>query len=233
MRFFTAIVLLLFAGSVPVLAGTIVGSVHAEAKAGAPDGNGPAAAGYASRKFKFVPKVDYTGMRDFVVYLEGVVGTNSAPATNVVSVFTQRIAQHGASFSPHVLPVMVGTTVEWPNDDDIYHNVFSMSDAKQFDLGLYKGNPPDKRVTFDKPGRVDVFCSIHENMHCVVLVLENPFFAVTDDNGGFKIPNVPPGTYKLKAWHERLPADELEITVPADGAVKADFTLTIKNLPQY
>lgn len=231
MRLFAAIIL--FAWGFPAVAGTIVGNVRAEAKAGAPDGNGPASGAYSSLKFKFVPKVDYTGMRDFVVYLEGVVGTNSAPSTNVVSVSTQRIAQHGASFSPHVLPVMVGTTVEWPNDDDIYHNVFSMSDAKQFDLGLYKGNPPEKRVTFDKPGRVDVFCSIHENMHCVVLVLENPYFAVTGDNGDFKIPNVPAGTYKLKAWHERLPADEQEIIVPADGDVKADFTLTIKNLPQY
>jgi len=148
-------------------------------------------------------------------------------------VTTKRVAQHGAMFSPHVLPVMVGTTVEWPHDDDIYHNVFSMSDAKQFDLGLYKCDPPEKKVKFDKRGRVDVFCSIHENMHCIVLVLENQYFASTDDNGDYKIPNVPPGTYKLKAWHERLPANEKEITVPADGEVKANFTLGIKNLPQY
>jgi len=136
-------------------------------------------------------------------------------------------------FSPHVLPIMVGATVEWPNNDKIYHNVFSMSDAKQFDLGLYKGNPPEKRVTFDKPGRVDVYCSIHENMHCVVLVLENPYFATTDKNGNYKIPDVPPGIYKLKVWHERLPADEREITVPTNGEVKVDFVLGIKNLPQY
>jgi plastocyanin len=227
-------VIAMVAWSVPAVAGTIIGNVHAQGKAGAgEDASASDDDAYGSRKYKFVTKVDYTGMRDFVVYLEGSMGTNSAPSTNVVSVLTKRIAQHGASFSPHVLAVMVGTTVEWPNDDDIYHNVFSMSDAKQFDLGLYKGDPPDKRVTFDKPGRVDVFCSIHENMHCVVLVLENPYFATTDDNGNFKIPNVPPGTYKLKAWHERLPADEQEIVVPTNGDVKADFTLTIKNLPQY
>jgi plastocyanin len=215
------------------IAGTIVGNVHAEAKAGADSsGSGPAGA-YSSRKYKFVPRVDYAAMNDFVVYIEGPVGTNTAVATNVLIVSTKRIAQHGAAFSPHVLPVMVGTTVEWPNDDDIYHNVFSMSDAKQFDLGLYKGDPPEKRVKFDKPGRVDVFCSIHENMHCVVLVLENSYFASTDENGNFKISNVPPGTYTLKAWHERLPADEKQIVVPADGQVRTDFILTIKNLPQY
>ena len=128
---------------------------------------------------------------------------------------------------------MVGTTVEWPNYDDIYHNVFSMSDAKQFDLGLYKGDPPGKRVTFDKPGRVDVFCSIHENMHCIILVLENPYFASTDENGDYKIRDVPPGTYKVKAWHERLPAAERQIIVPTNGEVKVNFVLGIKNLPQY
>jgi plastocyanin len=232
MKFFAAIVI--FVWGIPAFAGTIVGNVQAQGKPGADaDGNGASDGDYASRKYKFVPKVNYAGMHDFVVYLEGTLGTNSAPATNVVSVATQRIAQHGASFTPHVLPVMVGTTVEWPNNDDIYHNVFSMSDAKQFDLGLYKGNPPDKRVMFDKPGRVDVFCSIHENMHCVVLVLQNPYFAVTDDNGNYKIPDVPPGTYKLAAWQERLPLDERQIVVPTNGEVRADFTLTIKNLPQY
>jgi len=80
---------------------------------------------------------------------------------------------------------------------------------------------------------VDVFCSIHSSMHCVILVLENPYFAATDENGNYKIPDVPPGTYKLKAWHERLPADEKEIIVPTNGEVKVDFTLGIKNLPQY
>jgi hypothetical protein len=119
------------------------------------------------------------------------------------------------------------------NDDQICHNVFSMSYPKQFDLGLYKGNPPEKRVTFDQPGRVDVYCSIHSNMHCVVLVLENPYFASTDANGHYVINDVPPGTYKLKAWHERLPADEQEITVSTNGVVKADFTLAVKNLPKY
>ena len=213
-------------------AGTITGTVRAEGKAAA-DTGAAADGAYANRKYKFAEKVDYSAMRDFVVYIEGPGGTNNVPSTNVVSVATTRVAQHDALFTPHVLPVMVGTTVEWPNQDTIFHNVFSMSDAKEFDLGLYKGNPTNKCVTFDRPGRVDVFCSIHENMHCIVLVLENPYFASTDENGNYKISGIPPGTYKLKAWQERLPADEREITVPADGVVKADFTLGIKNLPQY
>lgn len=226
-------IMILAASVTAASAGAIVGTVNAEGKAGADSGSGDSGGAYANRKYKFVPRVDYSALRDFVVYLEGPVGTNSLRSTNVVQVVTRKVAQHGATFSPHVLPVVVGTTVEWPNDDDIYHNVFSMSDVKPFDLGLYRGNPPDKRVTFDKPGRVDIFCSIHENMHCVVLVLPNAYFSATDENGRYRIADVPPGVYKLKAWHERLPADEREVTVPADGEVKVDFTLGIKNLPQY
>jgi plastocyanin len=227
--FLSAAILILSCAVVP--AGTITGNVRAEGKT-IPDDGASADGAYASRKYKFVETVDYSAMHDFVVYVEGSFGTNNVSPTNTARVSTLKVAQKGAMFSPHVLPVMVGTTVEWPNYDDIYHNVFSVSDAAQFDLGLYKGNPPDKRVTFDKPGRVDVFCSIHKDMNCVVLVLENPYFASTDENGNYKILDVPPGRYKLKAWQERLPADEREITVPTNGEVKVDFVLGIKNLPQ-
>ena len=212
--------------------GEITGVVRAEPKAGADSGTATDGA-YASRKYKFAERVDYAAMHDFIVYVDGLTVTNIAPATNTLEVTTMKVAQHGAVFSPHVLPVMAGTRVEWPNNDDIYHNVFSVSDAHPFDLGLYKGNPKAKAQTFEQPGKVDVFCSIHANMHCIVLVMANPYFATTDEDGHYTITNVPPGTYKLKAWHERLPADTHAITVPANGVVKADFTLSIKNLPQY
>lgn len=230
----TSLLLLLLttAGGV---AGTIRGVVNAEGKTDGPGGD--AGGKYDSRKYKFVERVDYSRLKNFVVYIEGPL-TNGVIATNVATnslarVDTKRVKQEKANFTPAVLPVVAGTTVEWPNNDDIYHNVFSMSDAKQFDLELYKGHPPEKRVKFDRTGRVDVFCSIHENMHCVVLVLENPFFATADESGHYTIKDVPPGTYKLKAWHERLPASSQEITVPAEGEVTANFTLGIKNLPKY
>ena len=230
MRKLFLIATLAFAQSV-ALGGVITGTVHAEGKAGA-DAGTAADGAYANRKYKFAERVDYAAMHDFVVYIDGLTVTNLVAPTNVLQVSTLKVAQKGAIFSPHVLPVMSGSKVEWPNNDDIYHNVFSDSDAAQFDLDLYKGNPPDKNVVFDKAGRVDVYCSIHANMHCIVLVLPNPYFATTDESGHFTLTNVPPGTYKLKAWHERLPADEREIIVPAEGAVRADFTLTIKNLPK-
>ena len=221
----------LLIGSLAVLhAGNITGTVRAQGKEGADAG---AAGGkYDSHQFKFVERVNYDEMRDFIVYIDGPL-TNQAvvPPSEPKQVVTKRVKQTGAMFDPHILPVMVGTTVEWPNNDQILHNVFSYSEPAKFDLGLYK-SPQIEKVTFEKPGRVDVFCSIHTRMNCIVLVLQNPYFATANERGKYTIANVPAGTYKLMAWHERLPEDVKEITVPENGDLKVDFTLGIKNLPK-
>ena len=224
--FLTAALVPMFLAS--ALGGTISGTVHAEGK---PEAAADAQCGkYDSRQFKFVERIDYSQMHDFIVYIEGPVAGKVMPPEKPARVETKRVTQKGAMFYPHVLPVLVGTTVEWPNNDDILHNVFSFSEACQFDLGLYKSPSKGESVRFEKPGRVDVFCSIHTRMSCIVLVLENPYFAATNDKGVYFIPNVPAGTYKLKAWHERLPSQIKEIIVPESGDLKVDFTLGIKNL---
>jgi plastocyanin len=224
-------IILLLAFAVSMLksqAGAITGTVRAEGK---PEASADALCGkYDSRQFKFVERVNYAEMHDFVVYIVGKLPGQALPTNQTAVVETRRrVTQKGAMFTPHVLPVVVGTTVEWPNSDDILHNVFSFSDVKNFDLGLYKS--PAKSVVFDAPGRVDVFCSIHSRMNCVVLVLENPFFAAANEKGVYRISNVPPGKYQLKAWHERLPSQIREVTVPETGDLKMDFVLGIKNLP--
>ena len=206
-----------------VITGTVKGESRTEAEAGGAGGK------YDSRKFKFIEKINYAELRDFVVFLEAPGARTNRLVPDRRKVLTQR----DAVFRPHVLPVVRGTAVEWPNEDEIFHNVFSMSEPKQFDLGLYKGNPTNKVVTFDKAGRVDVFCSIHSAMHCIVLVLENPHFAVADSRGRYTIREVPAGTYTIKAWHERLPVQTREITVPEEGEAKADFVLGVRGLPQY
>jgi plastocyanin len=212
-------------------AGEIEGTVRAEARAGVEEKAGGGA--YASRKYKFVERIDYDALRDFVVFIEGPLeGTNSPPPGVARVVTNPRVSQRGAMFEPRVLPVLKGTVVEWPNNDDIYHNVFSISEPKPFDLGLYKSGE-FKQVAFDKAGRVDVFCSIHTSMSCIVLVMDNPYFAATDARGGYVITNVPPGTYTLKAWHERLPTQDREVTVPEEGRAKVDFVLGVRGLPQY
>jgi plastocyanin len=225
MKTFLLISLMALTAATLACGGTIVGTVRAEGKAGADED--AAGGNYESKALKFAERVDYASLHDFVVYIDQPLATKPVPPQAPLEVVVQKNAQ----FSPHVLPLVVGTTVAWPNHDEIYHNAFSFSDAKPFDLGMYKDVV--KHLTFDKPGRVDVFCSIHKTMHCIILVLENPFFASTDEQGRYTIPNVPPGTYKLKAWQERMPSQEKEITVPETGEVRVDFVLGITGLPQY
>ena len=207
-------------------AGTLTGTVRGEPPkaAGEPGGAGA----YDSRRYRYVEKIDYDHLRDFVVYLDQPVpeAAGAAPVTATVTT-----TQRDANFDPHVLPIAVGTTVLWPNEDDIFHNVFSMSDAAQFDLGYYKKDRVPE-VLFDKVGQVDVFCAIHARMHCIILVVPNRFFAQADDHGRFTIVDVPAGRYKVKAWHERLPAKTSVIDVPASGEVKADFILSLGDLPK-
>jgi plastocyanin len=210
-------------------AATISGTVRAKGKEGTEPESGPGK--YDSRQFKFVERVNYADMRDFVVFIDGPMAIKVAPPEAPARVVTSRVEQKGAMFNPHVLPILVGTTVEWPNNDDILHNVFSYSKPNDFDLGLYK-SPKVERWTFQHSGRVDVFCSIHTRMSCIVLVLENPCFASTDDRGRYSIRDVPAGAYKLKAWHERLPAQTKDIVVPETGDVKMDFSLGITGLPK-
>jgi len=207
-------------------AGTITGTIEAR---GAPDGEQAAGDGkYESRRYKFVEKLDYTQLRDFVVYIEGPMSQIAPASAAPLAVTTQK----DASFDPHVLPIMVGTTVRWPNEDDIFHNVFSMSETKEFNLGLYhKERTPD--ITFDKAGRVDVFCAIHSKMHCIILVLPNPYFAMADARRRYVIKDVPAGTYKLKAWQERLPGQVKDVVVPEQGEVKVNFILGLDELPKY
>src|SRR3954463_12263114 len=157
-------------------AGSIVGTVRGLPPAPAAESAGGGGA-YESRRYKYVEKIDYTALRDFVVYIdESLDVVVPAEQRNRVVKTTQR----DANFDPHVLPVVVGTTVRWPNEDDIFHNVFSMSDVKEFNLGYYKKEQVPE-LQFDRVGRVDVFCAIHSKMHCIILVLPNPYFATADE----------------------------------------------------
>lgn len=217
-----ALLVLALTAILPARAGTISGTVTAHAPV-AP-GEAGAAGNYSSRRYKFVEKIDYESLHDFVVNIEQFVSPPPEPAPG-------KIVQRDATFEPHVLPIVVGTTVRWPNEDDIFHNVFSMTDTQDFNLGFYKSEKVPE-VRFDKLGRVDVFCAIHTNMHCIILVLPNPYFALVDARHRFVIRDVPPGTYRLRAWHERLPGQVKEVTVPAEGEVKVDFVLGVPELPK-
>jgi hypothetical protein len=212
-------------GAATMPAGTITGTVSAK---GPPGTNADAGGGsYASLRYKFAERVDYAHLQDFVVYID-----QTLPSADPLPLAT--VTQRSVSFEPHLLAVPVGTKVRWPNADTIFHNVFSLSEAKPFDLGLYAEDEPKvPELTFDKAGQVDVFCGIHSKMHCIILVLPSPYFAKVNANQRYFIRNVPPGTYKIKAWHERLPSQIKDASVPAQGAAKVDFVLGLSELPKY
>ena len=108
--------------------------------------------------------------------------------------------QRNLAFSPHVLAIRVGTTVQFPNRDRVFHNVFSFRDGKRFDLGMYPVGAV-KNVTFGQPGLSRIFCNIHPNMAAYVMTVDSGYFAVSDSSGRFLIEAVPSGTYAYHAWH--------------------------------
>jgi plastocyanin len=132
--------------------------------------------------------------------------------------------QRNETFVPHVLAITTGTSVDFPNSDNFYHNVFSLSKPKRFDLGRYAAGR-SQSVRFDRPGIVRVFCDIHSHMNAFILVFGHPFFAVTDADGRYRIGNVPPGTYSVIAWNEGTWAEPRPVTVPDGGSAELDFAV--------
>jgi plastocyanin len=158
--------------------------------------------------------------RQSVVYLD------SAPRTAFDELKTQhlRMDQHDEQFVPRVLAITVGTTVAFPNSDTKFHNVFSLSRGNSFDLGRY---PPGKTdsVRFDHPGIVRVFCDIHSHMSGYIFVFGHPYFAVTDSDGRYIIPQVPAGAYTLLVWSELGQAEAKKIIVADNAVTEADFQI--------
>jgi plastocyanin len=156
--------------------------------------------------------------KDCVVYIDNVAG--QWPPTQGAE-----INQKGLVFIPHVLPVVVGTTINFLNHDNVLHNVFSPDEtAEKFNLGTW---PPGevRTYTFNKLGSAALLCNVHTEMEGYVVVLQNPYFAVTDENGNYTIKDVPPGAYTLKIWNKKLKGNPQQIKVQEGGTVKADFAI--------
>ena len=132
--------------------------------------------------------------------------------------------QRNETFVPHVLAITTGTTVDFPNSDRIYHNVFSLSRTKSFDLGRYAVGR-SKSIRFERPGIVRVFCDIHSHMSAFILVFNHPYFAMTDAEGRYHIDNIPPGTYNVVAWNEGLASEPRAAVIPDGGSTELDFLL--------
>ena len=185
---------------------------------------------------KIKGKVTVKGLRtpaDIVVYL------SKAPTPDVdLSKAKFVMDQQNLAFIPSVLPIPVGSTVLFPNNDKVDHNVFSMSRTKKFNLGSYKPGE-SKTVVFDKPGIVELRCDVHAEMAAYILVMKNPYFAVTDKQGNFEIPDagylqqvglediadLPPGKYSVKTRHQKLKTQKKSIVVPDTGDVGVQLDL--------
>jgi len=152
-----------------------------------------------------------------VVYLEGAFPRASGEPT-------ARMVQKDLNFQPMILPVREGTRVEFPNLDDTYHNIFSYSPAKRFDLGRYRSDErPIPTVLFDVAGMVTVRCDIHEHMRAIILVLDTPHFTMSDPDGAYALKGLPAGRYVLKVWLDSRTTLERPVELADGSALRADF----------
>jgi len=153
-----------------------------------------------------------------VVYVEMVPGGGEYPPPDI----NPKLNQSQMVFRPLVLPVLVGTTVDFPNNDNLYHNVFSYSQPKEFDLGRYPQGRK-RSVTFEKPGIVNVYCDIHSYMYATILVLTNPFFSLPADDGTYSIRDIPEGTYDLSFWYGRKKVSTRRVRIDSGRTSTVDF----------
>jgi len=152
-----------------------------------------------------------------VVYLEGTFPPAGDPPV-------QQVAQKDFAFLPALLPVQVGTRVAFPNLDNTYHNIFSYSPAKRFDLGRYRSDErPIPEQQFDTPGLVVLRCDIHEHMRGLILVLDTPHFVVTDAAGHYRLGRLPAGHYTLKAWLTSRTTLERPVDLRDGATLHVDF----------
>ncbi|NOT32787.1 MAG: hypothetical protein HOP12_01320 [Candidatus Eisenbacteria bacterium] len=198
--------------SVPAHAAVLSGFVHTPNDGGSARSTANAYAGRAnSLPGRHETRVG--AVTDAVIYFEetpaGTLPENSDRG--------RTLAQRDQAFVPRVLAIPVGAAVDFPNMDPIFHNVFSVSPACHFDLGKYpKGR--SRQVTFRKAGVVNVYCDIHSSMAAWIVVVAHPWFTRPAADGSFALPDVPPGSYRVVAWHPDLPTVTREVTIPAGGA---------------
>lgn len=166
------------------------------------------------------PAAETNEIQNVVLYVQ------DAPSPAGATPRGGRIEQDDEQFVPHVLPVTRGAVVDFPNRDEVFHNVFSLSSAKELDLGRYPRGA-SRSVTFDREGVVQLFCHIHSNMSAVVLVLGNPYFATPTHTGHYAIADVPPGDYTVVGWHERIRPIPRTVKVVAGQTTRLDFNIPL------
>ncbi len=174
-----------------------------------------------------VASLGMEGMREVPDRRRSVVYLATAPQGAFEDAERPRavLNQRNQAFVPYVLAIRAGTTVDFPNRDRTYHNVFSFSKPRRFDLGRY-AQGQSKSVSFDEAGVVRAFCEIHSHMSAFILVFAHRYFATTDGEGRYRIDDVPPGTYTAVAWNDGEPRETRTVRVPEGGGpVELDFVI--------
>ncbi len=178
------------------------------------------AAAYPSRAVSTATPPGTPEVRNVVVYLK-------TAAERELPLMKAEIAQQNETFVPHVVAITRGSSVDFPNQDPFFHNVFSLSRAASFDLGRYpRGDSRARR--FNQAGLVKVYCHIHSHMSAAIMVFDHPFFVQAGDNGTFRLDGIAPGRHQVVAWHERAGEQELPVTVAADGTATVNFSLPLR-----
>ena len=176
-----------------------------------------AKAGEQGGNIKGMVDSPYVSRFPALVYIDHVDGSFPPPKKN------PHMSQKGMVFRPHILPILKGSTVDFTNDDTVDHNVFSPpGSATPFNLGIY-GTGVKRTEKFDNLGEVPLLCSVHPEMSAFVIVLQNPYYALTDNAGAFEIKDVPAGTYQLKVWDEKVKGAPQEVTVAAGKTATVEF----------
>ncbi len=201
--------------------GTIVGRVTLTSRV---RGSGLPSTIYQPRAVTIHQPAATTPMAQVVVSLKGA----KAPAP--LAPLRREIRQTHEEFIPSVVAVTRGSTIDFPNADPVFHNVFSLASAATFDLGRYPMGK-SKSATFSRTGVVKVFCHIHSQMSASILVLDHPYFATPDADGTFVLPHVPVGTYTVAGWHERVGERIVSVTVIAGETTKVSLSLPVEDTP--
>jgi plastocyanin len=157
-----------------------------------------------------------------------VVFVKDGPRAAALSTMRAQMRQANEGFVPRLVAITRGSTVEFPNADPFFHNVFSLSRGATFDLGRFPRGESRSRA-FSRPGLVKVYCHLHSQMSASIMVFDHPHFTIPEgEDGRFALADVPPGEYRLSAWHERIGESSKAIVVEANRTVRIEFALPVR-----
>lgn len=185
-----------------------------------PVATAPPSAAYGSRRVEKAAPRAGSELSNVIVFVHDAPGVSPLPTTRA------RILQENETFSPRVVAITRGSTVDFPNGDPFFHDVFSLSRSGTFDLGSYPRGQT-KSHTFRRAGLVKVYCHIHSHMTASIMVFDHTFFTIPKPDGSFTIDDVPAGSYKVSAWHERIGENSQSVKIEANRASDVQFVLPI------